>query len=138
MSATEPPVNNSNLDTANALAVASHHQRRDEAARRLALMHYEIEPGMFKIFRIRTEEPAEEKHEEPIKLLEVNEATVPTGILPLKFGPLPEDGIDYPSIIVEVTPAEYEALRQGRLQLPGHWRIEDELSRSESDQAVPP
>ena len=35
-------------------------------------------------------------------LLEVNGATVPTGVVPLHFGPAPARGVHHPSVVVEV------------------------------------
>ena len=46
--------------------------------------------------------------DEPIKFLEVNAATVPTGVMPLQFGPVPASGIAFSSVIIEVTPDEFE------------------------------
>lgn len=56
--------------------------------------------------------------EEPIKLLEVNRATVPAGIMPVYFGQTKE----YPPVvIIEVTEEEYRAVADGSLPLPDGW-----------------
>jgi len=56
--------------------------------------------------------------EEPIKLLEVNRATVPAGVLPVYFGQTRE----YPPVvIIEVTAEEYRAVADGSLPLPEGW-----------------
>ncbi len=69
---------------------------------------------------------------EPIKLLEVVEGTIERGIEPISFMPDPSHGIEYPSMIVEVSPAEYEAIKKGgngRLEFEGYnWTIGVELS----------
>ena len=65
--------------------------------------------------------PGEDALDEPIKLVEVNSATVPAGVMPLLFGRSPRRGADHSVILVEVTPAEYKAIRAGQLQLPAGW-----------------
>jgi hypothetical protein len=104
-----------------------------EATRSLAQAHYLVEPGLVSIFRLIGPAGTEE---EPIKLLEVNRDTVPTGIMPLGFDAAPDRGIPYPSIIVEVTPDEYEQIRSGALALPNGWRIGDEIPNESAGVAV--
>src|SRR5262245_37796640 len=95
---------------------------KDEEAIELARIHYEVEEGMTHIFRITGPPEAESSPSEPIKLLEVNESTVPSGVPPLRFGPLSAAGIHYPSVIVEVTPEEYQEIQSEELTLPNGWR----------------
>jgi len=102
---------------------------KDQVALRLATAHYEIEPGITQIFRLNASAPAELQPDEPIKLLEVNEDTIAAGVMPLGFGPLPEYGINFPSVIVEVTPVEYEQIRQKALPLPLNWSVGELLPR---------
>jgi hypothetical protein len=102
---------------------------KDAAARRLALTHFEIEDGLTHIFRITGPAEVEENESEPIKLLEVNEATVPSGVMPLHFGAAPARGIPYPSIIVEVTPDEFEQIIAQAVKLPKGWAIGEELPK---------
>ena len=80
---------------------------------------------MTQIFRIMGSAEAEVLPNEPIKLLEVNENTIPVGIMPLGFGPAPTYGIHYPSVIVEVTPDEYERIQSKELALPHGWTVSD-------------
>jgi hypothetical protein len=96
---------------------------KDEVAVELARKHYEIEVGLTSVFRISGSAEAEALPNEPIKLLEVNNNTVASGIMPIHFGPNPGAGITFPSVIVEVTPDELEQLRNNRLQLPPGWHI---------------
>jgi hypothetical protein len=96
---------------------------KDDAARKLAELHYQIEEGITQIFRMTASPEAEGRPNEPIKLLEVNEFTIPSGVMPLGFGPLPEAGIHYPSVIVEVTPEEFEKIRTAELKLPAGWTV---------------
>jgi hypothetical protein len=59
-----------------------------------------------------------DRPEEPIKLLEVNRATVPAGVMPVYFGQTRE----YPPVvIIEVTEEEYRAVADGSLPLPDGW-----------------
>ena len=55
--------------------------------------------------------------------------TVESGVMPLHFGPAPASGIPYSSIIVEVTPSEFEKIRTHELRLPDGWEIGEELPR---------
>jgi hypothetical protein len=96
---------------------------KEEETIELARIHYEVEEGMTHIFRIIGPAEAETNPSEPIKLLEVNESTIPSGILPLRFGPLAAAGIHYPSVIVEITPEEYQKIRTEELKLPFDWNI---------------
>ena len=59
----------------------------------------------------------------------MNENTVPSGIMPLQFGPAPSSGIHYSSVIVEVTPDEYSKLRSGELKLPEGWTLGEEIPK---------
>jgi hypothetical protein len=105
---------------------------KDLAAKTLAQKHFEIEEGLTHIFRLKGPAEVEANESEPIKLLEVNDATVPSGVMPLHFGAIPSSGIPYASVIVEVTPSEYEQIVAKKVQLPKGWTIGEELSKTES------
>jgi hypothetical protein len=66
---------------------------------------------------------------EPSKLLEVNENTVESGVMPLSFGPMPTRGINFSSTIIEVTPDELRRIQSRELRLPDGWEIREELPR---------
>jgi hypothetical protein len=102
---------------------------KDEEALALAQKHYLVEAGMTQIFRITGDAAAEVRPAEPIKLLEVNENTVPSGILPIQFGPSPASGLHYSSVILEVTPDEYRKIQSEELRLPHGWRVGDPIPR---------
>jgi hypothetical protein len=102
---------------------------KDAEARKLAAAHYEVEVGITQIFRLTGTAEAEGLPDEPIKLLEVNENTIPAGIMPLGFGPAPTHGIHYPSVIVEVTPDEFQRIQSKELVLPKGWTISDLVPR---------
>jgi hypothetical protein len=103
---------------------------KDEAARRLAELHYEIEPYLTYIHRLVAPPEAEARAEEPVKLLEVSESTTPSGITPLGFPPYPDDDIHHAAVIVEVTPGEFEQVIAGRLPLPDRWVVGEHLPRT--------
>ena len=97
---------------------------KNEIAKALADAHRRFEPGIIRIVRVlgdREDDPAE-----PVKLLEVNPDTSPSGIVPIAFGPDPPE-IPFPSVIIDVTEGEYEDLRKGILHLPEGWRPGDTL-----------
>ena len=103
-------------------------QTKDQVAARLAETHYLLEGGIRHIFRIRNG-AAEDAAAEPIKLLEVNADTVPSGILPVYFRPRAAQGIPYPSVVVDVTPDEFERLRASELALPDGWLLGEVIPR---------
>lgn len=92
---------------------------RMEAARELALAHAEIDPAVRAIFVVDAED------DRVVRLLEINEDTVPAGVVPISFGP----SADFPfaSIVVEVTSDEFEAIRSGSLELAAGWTIGEQV-----------
>jgi hypothetical protein len=100
------------------------------ASRVLAEKHYALDDGLTQIFRITDKAQVEAGRNEPIKLLMVNENTVEYGVMPLHFGPVPAIGIPYPSILIEVTPNEFQKIQSHELELPKGWEVEEELPRS--------
>ena len=95
--------------------------QKDTSAEKLANVHYQVESGLRHVIRFTKPDDAEYEAGEPLKLLEVNENTVPSGVVPLGFDAIREVGIDVPSIIVEVTPSEYDKIRSKELPLPKGW-----------------
>ena len=92
-------------------------------AKRLAEAHYAIDPEIELIIELKAGAKRERASDEPIKLLEVNRSTVPSGIQPLFFGPHRASGITYPSVIIVVTPDEYRAILRKRTELPNGWQM---------------
>jgi hypothetical protein len=93
----------------------------EESASELARRHYQVEPGLTRVI-LFSECPALATAE-PIKLLEVNTNSAPSGVMPLGFGPAPEAGIRFPSVIIEVTPDEFEKIEAKELALPHGWEF---------------
>ena len=89
-------------------------REKDEAAKRLAQKHREVELGISQILRFKDRLEVERLEGEPIKLLEVNANTVPSGVMPLRFGAAPAIGVPFPTVIVEVTPGEFGKIQRAR------------------------
>ncbi len=108
---------------------------RDKETIDLARRHYAVEVGVKDIFVLRDAVDvavapggeAAAKHCETIKLLEVNENTIPSGIVPIQFGPAPASGIHFSTVIVEVTPEEFRRIKTKELALPQGWEIGDRI-----------
>jgi hypothetical protein len=102
---------------------------KEVSARKLAQAQFFYEPGIQRIFEIDGNTDVEARRGGKIKLLIINENTIPGGVIPLGFGPLPDRGIPYPYVIVEITPEEFELVKEGTLRLPDGWEIGEELPR---------
>lgn len=105
---------------------------KDDEARKLAEAHYEIEEGITGIFRLVGTGDAEASSSEPIKLLEVNQHTIASGVMPLQFAPQPAHGFHFSSVIVEVTPEEFGLIQRHQLALPHDWKVGAEFPRPTS------
>jgi len=65
-----------------------------------------------------------------VKLRRMNENTVASGIMPIQFGPSPASGLHYPSVIVEVTPDEFQKIENDEPRLPHGWTVGDQIPKS--------
>ena len=101
----------------------------DDEARTLAEKHYVIEVGVSDIIQLRQDIASNGGQVKKIALLEVNVNTVPSGVIPIEFGPAPASGIHYPSVIIEVTPDEFEQIKSKQLPLPLGWSLGDSIPR---------
>jgi hypothetical protein len=97
---------------------------KSEIARTLAAAHRNFEPSISRIIHVVADREFDTA--EPVKLLEVNPDTSESGILPIMFGADPPQ-IPFPSVVIEVTEGEYEAIRAGSLHLPDGWSLGDTL-----------
>ena len=101
---------------------------RDGVARTLAESHYRVDPAIRRVMRLLA--PLnEDSPSEPIKLLEVNEETSMSGVVPVYFGAHAASGVFFPSVIVEVRPEEFEQICGGQLPLPNGWKLGPEYIR---------
>ncbi len=96
-------------------------KNKDIVAIDLAQAHRDADPAITRVVRLLSDSEAQTM--EPIKLLEVNPETSPSGVLPIAFAPDLETGIPFPAIIIEVTESEFELIEDGQLSLPDGWRI---------------
>ncbi|MDQ2687248.1 MAG: hypothetical protein M3Y28_05210 [Armatimonadota bacterium] len=97
---------------------------KDEVAQTLIRWHFTIEPATREIYRFLATDEA--TADEPIKLLEINQATMETGrIDTFPFGPAGD--IPYPTVIAQITPEEMQRVRDGSIVLPKGW----DLSRAQ-------
>lgn len=93
---------------------------KDEAARELAEWHFGVEPDLEQVIRILVEN--EEEPGEPIKLLEINAATVATGsVEPYAFAP--SESVLFATVIAEITPEELERIQRDEMKLPPGWSL---------------
>lgn len=93
----------------------NHDLSKESVARALAIAHQAMETTISAIYWLKP--PIGEEGEGPITLLEVNSATPACGIVPITFTADPPE-IPYPSIVIEVSPEEFDQLAAGQLSLP--------------------
>jgi hypothetical protein len=99
---------------------------RLEAAEGLAAAHFRVDPSLRRVHLI--EPMCDRDPSDPMRLLEVVEGTLERGIEPVGFTADPAHGVDCPSVIVEVSPAEFESFRSGTVSFEGRdWTIGREL-----------
>jgi hypothetical protein len=103
---------------------------KDALAERLAQAHYRIDPSLSVVRRLMATPELEADPEEPIKLLEVSDATTADGIIPVYFGPHLKSGMIYPSLIVEITPSEYQDILRDSFTLPHGWQLGEILEKA--------
>jgi hypothetical protein len=98
-------------------------------AERLAEAHFIVDPAIERIFQLLAPPKKEKDPAEPIKLLEVNPHTTSDGIVPVFFGEHPKSGIFYRSVIVAITPEEFDEIERDPGSLPNQWRLGREIAR---------
>jgi hypothetical protein len=52
--------------------------------------------------------------------------------MPLQFGAAPSIGVPFPTVIVEVTPDEFQKIQAKELKLPSGWLASYEIAEAES------
>jgi len=96
-----------------------------ETAKALAKAHAEVEQNLKFVFLIQPHN--DQDPNDPIKLLEVVDGTIERGIEPIGFTADSSHEIDYPSVIVEISPNEYQKYKKdGKLNFD-NWTIGEEL-----------
>jgi|GEM_PF-3243140 len=101
---------------------------REEAARLMAELQANLNPTIH-VYRVySSDSEAEQSESEPLKLLYVNEFTYPSDeIWPLGFAPTAASG-NLPTIIMDITPQQFDQLQVGTLRLPRDWRLGEDLT----------
>ena len=104
---------------------------RHPAARLLIDWHFKVEPELREVYLIAPDD--ESSQDEPIRLLEVNDATFPTGTIEV-FVFSPTDEIPFKTAIAEITPEEFEFFVRNPEALPEGWDINraERFTRSEA------
>ena len=97
---------------------------KDKLAKQLAAAHKKVEPRIERIVRVIADR--EQDASEPVKLLEINPLTPPSGIVPIAFGADPPR-TPFPSVVIEVTEAEFRNILERTLELPYGWRLGETL-----------
>ena len=93
---------------------------RESLARRYAHNHYDIDEAVSEIYHL----PKEARSNE-IRFLEVNRL-IPEMVAPrpINFG-MRRDGEDFHTLaVLDVTPAQWDAIRRGEMPLPPGWSLE--------------
>ena len=90
-----------------------------QVATKLARAHRKADKQT-KLIKLFTTDRQDEIH-----LVEVSASAPTTGeVLPFKFAPDPTAGVDYPSVVILLSPAEWQQVEQGMLRLPQGWDLD--------------
>lgn len=85
-----------------------------EVAKELAEAHRKEDPETLDIYL------ANDQYE--VRLVEVSKSLARMGeVLPFRFKARPDQGIPYASVVVLLSPEEWEELNAGKLSLPAGW-----------------
>jgi hypothetical protein len=98
---------------------------KEQAAQFIADAHFRLDHGVSRIFRLVG--PREMESSDPVKLLEINPMTPEAGIMPVALGASPAHGFPYSTVVIEISPTEFEQVAAGALALPDGWSIAEEL-----------
>ncbi len=87
-----------------------------ETARELAEAHRKVDPTTTMVLLLA--DPTGEE----IRLVEVSASAPRSGdVFPFRYEPRPDLNIDFPSVVVLLSPDEWLDVEAGRLQLPPGW-----------------
>ncbi len=85
-----------------------------QAAEVLAELHKKEDPSTSAVYLAEADDE--------IRLVEVSGSIDTAGeILPFRFAANPEAGVEYPSVVVLLSPEEWERVDRGKLKLPRGW-----------------
>ena len=98
-----------------------------ETAKYLAKAHFRVEPNLKHVYLLKPLN--EDDPRDPIKLLEIVEGTLEGEIMPVGFAADPGRGIEYPFLIVELSPREYQEIEDNKLRFREYdWTVGQELT----------
>src|SRR5687768_12899637 len=93
---------------------------RDKMAREHARRHIDTDAGVAKVYHLPGNAPPRE-----VRLLEVNTNVVGSTLLePIDFGVDAGNPNGHTLVVLDVTPEQWDAIREGRLQLPAGWSLD--------------
>ena len=88
----------------------------EDVARELAAAHRAADPATTEIKLFLSPQGDE------IRLLEISSSAPTSGeVRPFRFGPDHAQQIDYPSVVILLSPPEWHDVQSGRLALPSGW-----------------
>ena len=84
------------------------------AIKELLDRHFNLEPGIQRIFVYS------QPDEELVRLIEVNENTIPSGsVMPFAFSATQE--VPFTILMADVTPKEWDDIQHGNIKIPDGW-----------------
>jgi hypothetical protein len=98
---------------------------RDEMARWYAVRHLKTDPGILEIHYLPANAPERE-----IRLVEVNKLIAPrveNPIDPIDFGVDMDAPTRHTLFVADVTPDQWDGIKQGQLALPNGWSLTDSV-----------
>ncbi len=99
-----------------------------ELAKEAAKFHYSLDDDLRHIFLLGP--LCEDDPEEPVKLLEVRDFAVESGLMPVAFPPGSERGFPFWLYIAELSPREFQKIDPTNIPFRGEtWTIIEELPR---------
>jgi hypothetical protein len=105
---------------------------RDAMAKWYAKQHLHTDPGIREIYYLQKGAPDRE-----IRFVEINELIAEmqdNSLEPIDFGVDAGAESEHKLFVLDVTPAQWDAIRQGTLALPGGWTLEDAKALPENRQ----
>lgn len=94
---------------------------RDEIARSHAVRHLNTDPGLRTVYYLPTDAPQRD-----IRFLEINDLITVREhdpLEPIDFGVDIGSAEPYRLLVLDVTPAQWDQVRQGKLPLPEGWSL---------------
>jgi len=104
---------------------------RDSMANWYAKQHLKTDPGIRSVYYLPTDAPDRE-----IRFLEINELVADRyddTLEPIEFGVDTGMESEHKLFVLDVTPGQWDRIRQASLALPQDWSLEDAVSYSQGE-----